>query len=243
MRLPGQAFRFDFEDRLPVLPITSLVYQSIYLAVAVAPFLARTNRELRTLILSVWVSSAVIFPFYWLVPTTGPHREIAGTHLLAKLLSFEHRTYAPSAAFPSFHVLWAIFVGRLFRPAWARWAFVLLVSISCITTGMHYISDLLAAFVIAPFFLEPRRLLWNPLRQFGAWLGIGPDRLGWALAHASMVPILLSMWWRATPPALMAGSGLMGAGLLLFAAQGRQGRAQWLAATAALSGALLTALG
>ncbi len=243
MRLPGQAFRFDFEDQLPVWPITSLLYQSIYLAVTVAPFLARTNRELRTLTLSVWVSSAVIFPFYWLVPTTGPQRDIPGTHVLAKLLSFEHRTYAPSAAFPSFHVLWAIFVGRLFRPAWVRWAFVLTVSISCITTGMHYIPDLLAAFVVAPIFLEPRRLLWNPLKQFGESLGIGPDQLGWALAHASMVPILLSMWWRATPPALMAGSGLMGAGLLLFAAQGRRGGAQWVAATAALGGALLTALG
>ena len=243
MRLPGQAFRLDFEDRLPVLPLTSLVYQTIYLAVTVAPFLARTNRELRALILSVWVSSAVIFPFYWLVPSTGPHREIPGTHLLSKLLSFEHRTYAPSAAFPSFHVLWAIFVGRLLRPAWVRWTFVPMVAVSCITTGMHYILDVLAAFVIAPFFLDPCRWLWNPLRRLGGWLGMGPDRLGWTLAHASMVPILLSMWWRATPPALLAGCGLMGAGLLLFAALGRQGRAQWMAAAAAFAGALLTALG
>ena len=243
LRLPGRAFRFEFEDRLPVWPFTSLVYQTIYLAVTLAPFLARTNRELRALILSVWVSSAVIFPFYWLVPSTGPHRDIPGTHLLSKLLSFEHRTYAPSAALPSFHVLWAIFVGRLFRPAWVGRAFVLLVAISCITTGMHYIPDVLAALVIAPLFLDPGRWLWNPLRQLGEWLGIGPDRLGWTLAHAAMVPILLSMWWRATPPAFLAGSGLMGAGLLMFASLGRQGRAQWMAAIAVFGGALLTALG
>jgi len=157
LHLPGRAFRFAFEDRLPIYVWTALLYQSIYLVAAAAPWLARTRRDLRRLTISMWVSMAVVFPFYWLVPSTAPRRHLAVTGWVAHVLQWERNTYPPTAAFPSFHVLWAIFLARLIRPAWLGIAYAAAVTASCITTGMHYIPDVLASLAMAPFLLDPLR--------------------------------------------------------------------------------------
>jgi len=118
---------------------------------------------------------------------------------IAHLLSQE-RELPPSAAFPSFHVLWAIFVGRLW-PAWLWIAYSALIAISCITTGMHYIPDILAAFAIAPLLLEPNRRIWRPLlrlteRIANSWTEwrLGPVRLihhAFFAGAAAFIPVSL----------------------------------------------------
>jgi membrane-associated phospholipid phosphatase len=81
--------------------------------------------------------------------------------------------YPPTAAFPSFHTLWAIFVARLYRPRLLGVAYVLAIALSCITTGMHYIPDVIAAFAIAPLCLYPqrvwKRVLWLAERVANSW--------------------------------------------------------------------------
>ncbi len=57
--------------------------------------------------------------------------------------SIERSAYPPTAAFPSFHVLWAIFVGRLCGPRWLGIGYAAAIAVSCVTTGMHYIPDVL----------------------------------------------------------------------------------------------------
>jgi hypothetical protein len=158
LRLPGTAFRFGFEDALPVYPWTGLIYQSIYVVVAAAPWLARTKRDLRRLTISAWLAEALVFPFYWLVPSTAPRRPTEGGGWIGRLLAWERDGIPPTAAFPSFHLLWAIFLARVIRPAWLGAAYAVSILVSCITTGMHYLPDLLAALVIAPVFLWPPRL-------------------------------------------------------------------------------------
>ena len=101
---------------------------------------------------------ALVFPFYWLVPSTAPRRYLAVTGWVAHVLQWERDTYPPTAAFPSFHVLWVIFLARLIRPAWLGIAYAAAVAVSCISTGMHYIPDVLASLAIAPFLLDPLRL-------------------------------------------------------------------------------------
>jgi prolipoprotein diacylglyceryltransferase len=83
--------------------------------------------------------------------------------------AFERTTYPPTAAFPSFHVLWAIFVGRLYRPRWLGVTYAAAVAVSCITTGMHYIPDVIAALVIAPLLLWPQRA-WKQLLRPTEWI-------------------------------------------------------------------------
>jgi hypothetical protein len=142
---------------------------------------------LRELTITVWVASAVVFPFYWIVPSEAPRRPLTADHPAADLLEWERNTYPPTAAFPSFHVLWAIFVARLYRPRWLGYAYIAAIAISCITTGMHYIPDVLASLVIAPVFLRPQRV-WHMLQRCassGRQLGLGPAVA--AVTHPAVV--------------------------------------------------------
>ncbi len=102
-----------------------------FYAAAPAPWIARTRRDLRRLTMSMWVAMAVVFPIYWLAPSTAPRRYLAVTGWLAHTLQWERNTYPPTAAFA--------------------------VTVSCIGTGMHYIPDVLASLAMAPFLLEPGR--------------------------------------------------------------------------------------
>lgn len=169
MRIDGTAFRLRFEDHLPICPWTVLIYESSYITVALAPWCARTRRDLRQLVISAWVAMAVVFPFYWIIPSSAPRQAPADNTWAARILDFERATYPPAAAFPSFHVLWAIFVGRLYRPRWLGVAYAAAIAVSCITTGMHYIPDVIAALVIAPLLLRPQRA-WRQLLRRTEWI-------------------------------------------------------------------------
>jgi membrane-associated phospholipid phosphatase len=57
--------------------------------------------------------------------------------------------YSGIGAFPSFHMVWVLIAasalgegGRAERLLWWKWA--ALVALSCVTTGMHSIADVLA---------------------------------------------------------------------------------------------------
>lgn len=158
LHLPGTPFRFAFENRLPIYPWTAVFYQSIYLTVAGAPWLARTHRDLRRLTISVWLALAIVFPIYWLIPSAAPRRALVPEGAIAQALRWERNTFPPTAAFPSFHVLWVLFVARLIRPMWLGIVYAACVTISCITTGMHYIPDVLVSIAIAPLLMHAERL-------------------------------------------------------------------------------------
>jgi hypothetical protein len=153
----GTKFGMPFEDRLPIIAWTALLYQSIYVAIAFVPWWVRTRRDLRRLMISSWMSMAVVFPFYWLVPSSAPRRLLLGHDWITHLLAVERTTFPPVAAFPSFHVLWAILLARASRLRWIGWVCVAVIAASCITTGQHYVADVLSAIAIAPAFVEPER--------------------------------------------------------------------------------------
>jgi protein-S-isoprenylcysteine O-methyltransferase Ste14 len=161
----GFAFRLWFEQDLTIYPWTSPFYQSTYVTVALAPWCARSRRDLRRLMISAWVAMAVVFPVYWLIPSSAPRYPLVDNSWLAHLLVRERNTYPPAAAFPSFHVLWAIFVGRLYKPRWLGITYAATIAVSCITTGMHYIPDVIASLLIAPLLLQPQRAWRWLLRQ------------------------------------------------------------------------------
>jgi hypothetical protein len=165
----GTKLGLRFEDHLPIVGWTALFYQSIYVAIALVPWWVRTRGDLRRLMISSWISMAVIFPFYWLVPSSAPRRPLLGHDWITQVPGMERNTFPPIAAFPSFHVLWAILLARAFRPRWIGWTYVAVIAVSCITTGQHYIADVLASMVIAPAFMEPERI-WRIHRHLTGWL-------------------------------------------------------------------------
>ena len=168
LALHSTKFGMPFEDSLPIVPWTALLYQSIYFVIFLAPWWVQTRSDLRRLMISAWISMAVVFPFYWLVPSSAPRRPLLGHDWITYVLGLERTTFPPVAAFPSFHVLWAVFLARASRPRWLGWSYVAIISVSCITTGQHYIADVLSAMVIAPAFLEPERT-WNLGRRLVGW--------------------------------------------------------------------------
>lgn len=153
----GIAFRLVLDAWLPLYPWTIVLYWSSYVTAPLAPWFARTRRDLRRLMIAAWVATAVAFPIYWLVSSTAPRSELADTSWAPHLLLWERGAYPPVAAFPSFHVLWAVVIAPLFRPRWCGAAYVALVAISCLTTGQHYVADVLAALAMTPVLLAPQR--------------------------------------------------------------------------------------
>jgi hypothetical protein len=210
MHLPGTAFKFAFEDKLPIWLWTAPIYQSIYPAVAATPWLARSRRDLRRLTLSVWIALIIVFPIYWVMPSTAPRRPLEADSWIAKVLHWERDTYPPTAAFPSFHVLWVIFIARVWRPMWLGVAYATAVTLSCVTTGMHYIPDLLVSIAMAPFMLEPERL-WRRMREHRDFLG-----------NLLLALITLRLWLLDCPLPLVAGVYAVGAGLLQLAGERRR---------------------
>ncbi|HXJ88092.1 MAG TPA: prolipoprotein diacylglyceryl transferase family protein [Candidatus Binatia bacterium] len=164
LSLRGLYFGLPFEKRLPVLLWTAPFYESTYVMVALAPWLARTRKDLRQFTLSAWLAMLVVFPIYWFLPSTAPRPPLPPGGWISELLRFERTTYPPVAALPSFHVLWSILVARMFRRRWLGWAYSLTVAVSCITTGMHYVADVLAAFAITPLILNPQEV-WETQRR------------------------------------------------------------------------------
>jgi membrane-associated phospholipid phosphatase len=141
-----------FEARWPVIEQTELLYASTYVVVLLVPPLARSGSGLRRFAQRGLIAMALIFPLYLFLPFFVPPRAFHPTTVLGQLLLWERTPYSGTAAFPSFHVVWALIAastlgeGRQWRK-YFWWTWAVLVSLSCITTGMHSIADVLAGVI------------------------------------------------------------------------------------------------
>ncbi len=138
-----------FEMRWPVIQQTEIVYSSTYLVVLLVPLLATSGFALRRFALRGLTAMAVIFPLYLLLPIYVPPRPFLPAGPIGALLQMERTPISGIGAFPSFHVVWALIAAsaladgsRTKRILWWTWA--ALVSLSCITTGMHSVLDVIA---------------------------------------------------------------------------------------------------
>jgi len=115
MGVLGFAFRLPFEDHLPIYSWTVLIYQSCYVTVALAPWCARTQRDLRQLMISPgWLRR-------WSSPSTGSSRPARRVRwwpaiLPCRLLDLERTAYPPPRRFPlstfSGPSSWRVCIGR-----------------------------------------------------------------------------------------------------------------------------------
>ncbi len=142
-----------FEMRLPVIEQTEIVYASTYLVVLLTPLLAASGVALRRFALRGLTAMAVIFPLYLLLPVFVPPRPFQPSGPMGAMLAMERTGLSGIGAFPSFHVVWALIAastaasapaegGRWKKAFWWTWA--VLVSLSCIATGMHSVVDVVA---------------------------------------------------------------------------------------------------
>jgi prolipoprotein diacylglyceryltransferase/protein-S-isoprenylcysteine O-methyltransferase Ste14 len=222
---------FAWEIRLPVLPWTEAIYAATYLFVLAAPLAARRVGDLRTFALGGLWATAVIIPVYLLVPLIAPARPVPGDGLWQSVMRWERAFDGPVTAFPAFHVVWACLAAQLWtqsrprlRPVWSGLAAA--IAVSCITTGMHAIADVVAggaAYVV----VARRQTLWRRICEGAEWIAnawgemcIGPVRLlshGISAAIGAMVGVLIAVrlagpdsagWIFGITMAVVIGAGL-----------------------------------
>jgi protein-S-isoprenylcysteine O-methyltransferase Ste14 len=158
-----------FERGWPVLEWTEAVYASVYLFVPAALFVAPTKAALRRFAVTGLIATAVVTLIYLTVPVIAPPRPFEPQSVLGRALMFERAMSNTVAAFPAFHVIWSFIAAD----AWARrsrkfavvgWAWAILITISCLTTGMHALADLLAAGIVF-LLLRSYGRIWQLLRR------------------------------------------------------------------------------
>jgi membrane-associated phospholipid phosphatase/protein-S-isoprenylcysteine O-methyltransferase Ste14 len=148
-----------FEHALPVVEWTEAIYASAYPFALLAPLVARTKRDLRRFAVLGAIATGLVTLLFVSVPLVAPPRPFEPAGWLGELLLVERAYDTPAAAFPSFHVVWALLAAWLYarsfpaaRALWWGWA--ALVSASCVTTGMHAIVDVVGGALFFAFLVR-----------------------------------------------------------------------------------------
>jgi protein-S-isoprenylcysteine O-methyltransferase Ste14 len=195
--------RFDY--RIPMIPQSEFIYASTYVVVLLAPLLVLRSDSLRRFVHRGLVAMAIVFPLYLLLPFFVPPRPLHASGPMGLLLLWERSPISGVGAFPSFHIVWAFIAAdalgerqRWRRVAWFGWA--LLVAVSCVTTGMHSIADVLAGIVayllvvhVHDFWRAILRVAESVANSWHEWR-FGPVRIinhGGYAAAAALVGILV----------------------------------------------------
>lgn len=178
--LPGEA-------TWPVLEASYLVYASAYPVVALAPWWARSAVDLAAFARAGRVATGLHVFLYLVVPVVVVPRPFTATTWYGELLAWEAAREASGAgALPSFHVTWAVLAAVLAARTWPKargvvWTWAGLLTVSCATTGMHAIADLVAG-VSTAVLVVYRRSVWRLLRR-------GSERLANSLRSFSCGPV------------------------------------------------------
>ncbi|MFI5310920.1 MAG: prolipoprotein diacylglyceryl transferase family protein [Gemmatimonadales bacterium] len=188
--LPGDATtgQLAFERKLPVLEWAEVFYASTYVVAVLVPLVVQTKRDLRRFCVRALWTMAIAFPLYLIVPLTAPPRAFTPHTVLGHLLSWERSLDGATAAFPSFHVIWALLAAEALAQRWQRWAWLWwswagLVAVACVATGQHPIVDVVGG--LATVWLASRvPALWQVIRGRGERIAnswherrIGPVRV------------------------------------------------------------------
>ena len=164
----AQETYLPFELRLPVAEWTEAFYASTYVLVLLTPLVAKSSRAIRRFCIGGWLATTIVFPIFLTFPLIASPRPFVPHTLLGQLLVRERGFDSAVAAFPSFHVIWAVLAVYVFEDRWRslRWLWRVWaagIAVSCVTTGMHSIADVLAGALLAMVMAHPDRL-WRALR-------------------------------------------------------------------------------
>jgi len=177
-----------FERGLPVIEWTELFYVSTYLIVFMVPLSKASASTLRRFCIAGLIVTASGILAFIILPLIAPPREFRPGGFLGQLLQWERQHDTPAAAFPSFHVAWAILSAYVYARTYPSlktlcWAYPVVIAISCVTTGMHALVDVAAGVLVAWAGLQVETL-WEALRRSAEHMAnswkewhIGPVRI------------------------------------------------------------------
>ncbi|HUI11824.1 MAG TPA: prolipoprotein diacylglyceryl transferase family protein [Bacteroidota bacterium] len=169
--VPPDAVRsyLPFEERLPVLEWTELIYAATYLFVLLAPLAAPERKSLRGYAIQGALATLLMPLFFSCIPLIAPPREFVPSGFAGGFLLLERGLDTPANSFPSYHVFWALLSARLLTagaPRWkyAWWGMAALITVSCLTTGMHSLVDI-AGGVLLWMAINRLSSFWDFLRR------------------------------------------------------------------------------
>lgn len=199
--LPGEA-------QWPVWPWTELLYLGTYPFVVLAPFVAPSRAALRRFAVGGLLATGIAITCYLLIPVVAPAKPVSGEGIWQALMRWERLSDSPITAFPAFHLVWTMLAAPLYRARWPRarllhGVFVAAIAVSCVTTGMHAVLDLVAG-VLLVLMVQRRASLWAGTRGVTERLAnswreweVGPIRVlshgAWA-GLCAMVGLAVSLW-------------------------------------------------
>lgn len=220
---------FMFENSFPVIEWTELIYATPYVVTCLLPLMVKTRDQLRMFMQRGLVAMAAIYPLYLAVPLISPHRAFVPSTAMGKLLMAERKLDGSGAAFPSYHVLWALISADVMIAIWPRWRWLwriwpVMVGVSCVTTGSHGIADVIAAF----------GAYWLIKKIPPSWAQRKPLILIWT---GVVLVAMVRLFMIGADPRLAIGVGLMLAGAGVFVE-----RKSWAGCTLAAAGVAATML-
>jgi len=142
-----------FEKNWLVWEWTQVVYDLAYPYALLIPFVLKTTRDLRNLILDTFFCSVLVGGLYLTFPFVVHQREFVPQTWAGELLLLERSMDGETCALPSYHVIWALLSARYFsisfpKGRWAWYTLGALISLSCLSTGNHSVLDVLAGAVV-----------------------------------------------------------------------------------------------
>ncbi len=159
---PVDAFgtQLSFERDWPVWQWTELSYVSAYLFIPLTALLIRTRHALRRFAVQTALATVVIAVLWIVIPVVAVNRPFDPSGVWGRILAWEQTHSQGVAAFPAFHVMWTLLAAdgwsangrdsgnRSWR--WIGWTWAGLITLSCVTTGMHTVMEVAAAIISYP---------------------------------------------------------------------------------------------
>ena len=154
---PSQLHLFNFEKQIPFIDWTIWFYVSDYLYIAAAFTLLQNKDNMNKIFYSQIAMLIFAMFIFFILPTAYPRPEVEYTGLSGWMLALLHSADTPGNACPSIHVGMTFLGGfgfikekRSLLPLFMFWA--VLISLSTLTVKQHYLTDVLAGFVMAILF-------------------------------------------------------------------------------------------
>ncbi len=147
---------FEWENTIPVIEFTHIFYILVYPLVLSIPLVLNKKFELRKFAIITWISTIIGIFVYYVIPFYAPHKQFIPESFLGEMILWERGLDSELSSFPSFHVIFAYIVANFYitfkKQSKLLWYLLAtLISISCITTGVHSIADVIFGVVIAFF--------------------------------------------------------------------------------------------
>jgi protein-tyrosine phosphatase len=209
------SFYFQWERGIPFVPFMILPYMSIDLFFIGAPFLCRTNDELRVFSRRIAAAILVAGLCFLLFPLRFAFERPDAGGWLGALFDWFRGMDSPYNLVPSLHAALLLLVGNVYARnlrgiAWtAVMSWFVLIGLSPLLTYQHHLIDLIGGFILAGycFYAFPGRRFALPVnvnRRIGSYYMAGTVAL--LVLAASLRPWGLLIVWPAIALGIIAGA-------------------------------------